>query len=60
LWIFDPKVFSTWPIVPLRATYIPLGRVLVTLKPWSRSQFCTAVTEDGAGAYLASNCLLVR
>ena len=55
-----PKVLSTWPTVPLTSTYMPLGRVLSTLKPSERSQARTALTEDGAGAYLASNCLLVR
>ena len=46
--------------MPLASTYIPLGRVVPTLKPWSRSQARTAATEDLAGAYFASNCLLVR
>ena len=45
-----PKVLSTWETEPLASTYIPLGRVLVTWKPSERSQSCTAVTEDLAGA----------
>jgi len=45
-----PKVLSTCATEPLASTYIPLGRVLVTWKPSERSQACTAVTEDLAGA----------
>ncbi len=54
-----PKVLSTWETEPLASTYIPLGRVFVIWKPSDRSQPCTAVTEDLAGAYRVSNSALV-
>ena len=47
------NVFSTCATDPLAATNIPLGRVLVIVKPCERSQCCTAATEARAGAYLA-------
>jgi hypothetical protein len=53
-----PKVFSICFAVPVASTSMPLGSVLVTPKPWARSQPRTALTLALAGAYLASKALL--
>ena len=54
-----PKVFSICAAVPDASISMPLGSVVLTPKPCERSQPCTALTLDLAGAYLASKVLLV-